>query len=107
MTGSASTMKTVKFCFPTHNFYQPETGDSNLVTYETSCAAFRINVLCRRRYQAAQLRKEVRYHELIETIKENNWNAELFTIEVGARGMIGNRTFRAFAKLVRLKIFRS
>jgi len=49
--------------------------------------------------KAAQLRKEVRYHELIQNINENNWNAELLTIEVGARGLIGNRTFRAFVKL--------
>jgi hypothetical protein len=49
--------------------------------------------------EAAQLRKEVRYHELVENINENNWNAELFTVEVGARGLIGNRTFRVFVKL--------
>ena len=49
--------------------------------------------------KAAQLRKEVRYHELVENINENNWNAELLTIEVGARGLIGNRTCRAFVSL--------
>ena len=40
----------------------------------TCCAEEGIN--------AAQLRKEVRYHELVENIKENNWNAELLTIEL-------------------------
>ncbi len=43
---------------------------------------------------AAQVRKETRYHELVEDIKGNNWNVELLTIEVGARGLIGSRTFR-------------
>ena len=43
--------------------------------------------------------KEVRYHELVDSISENNWSAELLTIEVGARGLMGNRTFRAFIKL--------
>jgi hypothetical protein len=45
------------------------------------------------------LRKEVRYHELVENISLNGWNAKLLTLEVGARGLIGNNTFRAFEKL--------
>jgi hypothetical protein len=49
--------------------------------------------------RAAQLRKQVRYHELVENINANNWNAELLTIEIGARGLIGHDTFRAFVRL--------
>jgi len=49
--------------------------------------------------KAAQLRKEVRYQELIENVRASGWRAELLTIEVGARGLIGNRCFRAFVKL--------
>jgi hypothetical protein len=49
--------------------------------------------------KAAQLRKEVRYHELVENINLSGWNANLLTLEVGARGLIGNSTFRAFEKL--------
>ena len=49
--------------------------------------------------KAAQLRKQVRYHELVENVNANNWNATLLTIEVGARGLIGNGTWRAFLKL--------
>ena len=49
--------------------------------------------------KAAQLRKEVRYYELIDNINSNGWNAKLLTLEVGARGLIGNGTFRAFTKL--------
>ena len=56
------------------------------------------------------MRKEIRYQELVEIIKENNWNVELLTIEVGARGLIGNRTFRALVKrgdLRSAKLFQS
>jgi len=49
--------------------------------------------------KAAQLRKEVRYHELVENLNSSTWNATLLTVEVGARGLIGNGTFRAFVKL--------
>ena len=49
--------------------------------------------------RAAQLRKEVRYHKLVENTRTLNWNADLLTIEVGARGLIGDSTFRAFVKL--------
>ena len=50
--------------------------------------------------EAAKSRKEVRYHELVESINlTHNWKAQLLTIEVGARGLIGGSTFRAFLKL--------
>ena len=49
--------------------------------------------------KAAQLRKEVRYCELVDSINSNGWNGKLLTLEVGARGLIGNGTFRAFIKL--------
>ena len=51
-------------------------------------------------FEAAKLRKEVRYHELVESINlAQSWKARLLTIEVGARGLVGNGTFRAFVKL--------
>ena len=49
--------------------------------------------------KAAQLRKAVRYHDLVENINSNGWNAELVTLEIGARGLIGNSTLRSFLKL--------
>ena len=50
--------------------------------------------------EAAKSRKEVRYHELVESINlAHSWKAQLLTIEVGARGLIGGSTFRAFLKL--------
>jgi len=48
---------------------------------------------------AARVRKEVRYHALVDNINSNSWRAELFTIEVGARGLIATGTFNAFIKL--------
>ena len=51
-------------------------------------------------FEAAKLRKEIRYHELVESINlTHNWKAQLRTIEVGARGLIGGSTFRSFLKL--------
>ena len=70
-----------------------------MVAYEPKGGAPGTHVLRRRRVKAAQLRKEVRYHELVENITLNGWNAKLLTLEVGARGLIGNGTFRAFEKL--------
>jgi hypothetical protein len=49
--------------------------------------------------EAAKVRKQVRYHELVESINLTNWKAQLLTIEVGARGLVGGSTFRAFLKL--------
>jgi len=49
--------------------------------------------------EAAQLRKENRYFKLLNDSKEQGWRAELLTIEIGARGLIGNSTWRAFVKL--------
>jgi hypothetical protein len=49
---------------------------------------------------AAQLRKETRYAELLEEIKASNkWKASLFTVEIGARGLVGSRTYHAFVTL--------
>ena len=49
--------------------------------------------------QVARIKKEARYVELMKEIIEANWSPELLTIEVGARGLVGGSTFRAFAKL--------
>ena len=50
--------------------------------------------------QAAQTRKETRYVALMDEIRNAQWSPELFTIEVGARGLVGGSTFRTFVKLV-------
>ena len=49
--------------------------------------------------QAAQIRKDARYRELLESIKLAGWLPDLFTIEVGARGLVGGSTFRVLMKL--------
>jgi hypothetical protein len=64
----------------------------NVILLELTCCA-------EEGVKAAQMRKQVRYHELIENINASKWNASLLTIEVGARGLVGSGTFRAFVKL--------
>lgn len=49
---------------------------------------------------AAQTRKEARYEELLEEIRTTKtWTARLLTVEVGARGLVGLSTYRAFVTL--------
>jgi hypothetical protein len=49
---------------------------------------------------AAQLRKETRYAELLDEINLSaSWKASLLTVEIGARGLVGSRTYRSFIKL--------
>ena len=49
---------------------------------------------------AAQSRKEARYEDLLATIRETKmWTARLLTVEVGARGLVGSSTHRAFVTL--------
>jgi len=49
---------------------------------------------------AAQARKEARYEDLLTTIRETKmWTARLLTVEVGARGLVGSSTYRAFVTL--------
>ena len=76
---------------PTPSFGGHRTDAGPLILLELTCCA-------EEGVKAAQLRKQVRYHELVENINATNWNASLLTIEVGARGLIGNGTFRAFTK---------
>ena len=64
----------------------------NVILLELTCCA-------EEGIDAAQLRKETRYAELMTTIAAQNWTAKLFTLEVGARGLIGSRTFRSFLTL--------
>ena len=50
--------------------------------------------------QAAKLRKEAKYTKLLESIAASNfWKPQLFTLEVGARGLVATRTYRAFTML--------
>jgi hypothetical protein len=45
----------------------------------------------------AQQRKEARYQGLLDDINATKiWKAQLLTLEVGARGLVGSRTYRAF-----------
>ena len=49
---------------------------------------------------AAQARKEARYKELVEEIRRIGiWSPTLFTIEVGARGLVASSTYRAFVSI--------
>ena len=50
--------------------------------------------------EAAQLRKEAKYARLLEDITASHfWKPKLLTLEVGARGLVATRTFRAFKSL--------
>ena len=49
---------------------------------------------------AAKLRKEAKYTKLLDSISESNfWRPQLLTLEVGARGLVSTRTYRAFTVL--------
>ena len=51
--------------------------------------------------QAARLRKEGRYTQLVNSINSNesNWSAKLMTIEVGARGYVGRSMLQFLRKI--------
>jgi hypothetical protein len=50
--------------------------------------------------RAAQLRKESRYCELVNEINASKmWKAQLFTLEVGARGLVGTSTHRILKQI--------
>ena len=49
--------------------------------------------------QVAQIKKETRYVDLIKDITDAHWSSDFLTVEVGARGLVGGSTFRAFVKL--------
>ena len=49
--------------------------------------------------QGAQLRKEARYYDLMQEVVEQKWTVKLLTLEVGARGLVGSKTFHAFHTL--------
>ena len=40
---------------------------------------------------AAQVRKDERYEQLLEECEDSNWTATHLSVEVGCRGFIGNR----------------
>ncbi len=43
-----------------------------------------------------QMRKEARYASLMKNIVHEKWTPTLLTLEIGARGLVGTRTFRSF-----------
>jgi hypothetical protein len=48
---------------------------------------------------AAQLRKETKYAELLESINATNvWKASLSTLEIGARGLVGLSSHKTFVR---------
>jgi hypothetical protein len=50
--------------------------------------------------EAARVKKEGRYSDLMVEINLNKcWTAELFSLEVGARGLVASRTFKVFCLL--------
>jgi hypothetical protein len=49
---------------------------------------------------AAQVRKEAKYAKLLDSIAASNfWKPRLWTLEVGARGLVSSRTFRTFTTI--------
>jgi hypothetical protein len=49
---------------------------------------------------AAQLRKETKYSELLDSINATNvWKASLSTLEIGARGLVGLSSHKTFVRL--------
>ena len=49
---------------------------------------------------AAQLRKETKYSELLDNINATNvWKASLWTLEIGARGLVGLSSHKTFVRL--------
>src|SRR4051812_35243323 len=49
---------------------------------------------------AAQLRKETKYSSLLDSINATNiWKASLWTLEVGARGLVGLSCHKTFVRL--------
>jgi len=49
---------------------------------------------------AAQLRKEAKYSELLDSINATNvWKASLWTLEIGARGLVGLSSHKTFVRL--------
>jgi hypothetical protein len=89
-----------KIVFPPHIYSTNERPDvvlwsrmsRNVVLLELTCCA-------EEGVAAAKLRKQVRYQALVDNINSSGWRAELLTVEVGARGIIRNDTWRSFVKL--------
>ena len=55
---------------------------------------------------AAQLRKETKYSALLDSINATNvWKASLWTLEIGARGLVGlssHKRISSFARMSRV-----
>ena len=50
--------------------------------------------------RAAQLRKETKYSELLDSVNATNvWKASLWTLEIGARGLVGLSSHKTFVRL--------
>jgi hypothetical protein len=49
--------------------------------------------------EAAQMRKEARYADLMSLASESKWAPTLLTLEVGARGLVCSKTLHAFVRL--------
>jgi hypothetical protein len=47
----------------------------------------------------AQLRKETKYSGLVDEINATEWKPKLFTLEVGARGLVGLSTHKTLVRL--------
>jgi len=44
--------------------------------------------------EAAQMRKEARYADLMSLVSERKWAPTLLTLEVGARGLVCSKAFQ-------------
>ena len=67
-------------------------GSQSVILLELTCCA-------EEGIQGAQVRKEERYCDLMQQISEEKWTPALLTLEVGARGLVGSKTFHAFHKI--------
>ena len=86
--------------FPVDIYCTPKRPD--IIIYSVSLKkVFLVELTCLlKKAQAAQLRKEGRYAPLVEAInKSTKWSAQLFTIEVGARGFVAKSTRKFLRKL--------
>jgi zinc-binding in reverse transcriptase len=89
-----------KIVFPP-NFYSTNERPDIVIWSRMSRKVVLLELTCcaEEGVSAAKLRKEVRYQTLVDNINSSGWRAELLTLEVGARGLIRNDTWRSFVKL--------
>ena len=51
-------------------------------------------------FEAARLRKEEKYSELVEEVEDNGYDVDLVTVEVGSRGFANYDSFRRLNEII-------